>query len=216
MAGHEQDERAQRPIRETLATLGREIRLARLVHDLSQTAAGGAIGVSTSAWSRMERGASPNLSLLDLGRALAVVGLDVHVRAYPGGRPLRDDAHVRLLERLRGRLGTGARWRTEVPLPIAGDRRAWDALITLEAARIGIEAETRAREAQELQRRLALKQRDGAVDHIILLLADTRHNRSFVSACGEGFRSAFPIHGRRALQQLAVPADPGGSAIVLL
>ena len=182
----------------------------------SQTDAGRAIGVSPSTWSRIERGAVPNLSLLELGRALAVVGLDLHVRAYPGGRPLRDEAHLRLLERLHGRLGTGARWRTEVPLPLAGNRRAWDALIVVGAVSIGIEAETRARDAQELQRRLALKHRDGGVDHVILLLADTRHNRAFVRACGEGFRSAFPVDGRTALQRLAVPADPGGSAIILL
>jgi transcriptional regulator with XRE-family HTH domain len=217
MAGHEKrDERAQRLMSEVLAAMGRELRTARLGLDLSQTDAGRAIGVSTSAWSRMERGAVPNLALLELGRALAVVGLDLSVRAYPGGRPLRDDAHLTLLARLHGRLGAGPRWRTEVPMRVAGDLRAWDALIVVSAIRIGVEAETRARDAQELQRRLALKQRDGDVDHLILLLADTRHNRAFVRACGEGFRSAFPVEGRVALQRLAVPADPGGSAIVLL
>lgn len=217
MAGHEKrDERAQRLMSGVLSAMGQELRTARLGLDLSQTDAGRAIGVSPSTWSRIERGAVPNLALLELGRALAVVGLDLHVRAHPGGRPLRDEAHLRLLERLRCRLGAGARWRTEVPLPLAGDRRAWDALIVVGAVSIGIEAETRARDAQELQRRLALKHRDGGVDQVILLLADTRHNRAFVSACGEGFRSVFPVDGRMALQRLAVPADPGGSAIILL
>ena len=217
MADHEKrDERAQRLMSEVLAAMGRELRTARLGLDLSQTDAGRAIGVSTSTWSRMERGAVPNLALLELGRALAVVGLNLRVRAYPGGRPLRDDAHLKLLERLHGRLGPGVRWRTEVPLPLAEDRRAWDALILVGAVSIGIEAETRARHAQDLQRRVALKQRDGGVDQVILLLADTRHNRAFVSACGEGFRSAFPVDGRIALQRLAVPADPGGSAIILI
>jgi hypothetical protein len=37
--------------------------------------------------------------------------------------------------------------------------------------RIGVEAETRARDRQELQRRVALKRRDGGVDRVILLLA---------------------------------------------
>ena len=86
MAGHEKrDERAQRLMSEALAAMGRELRTARLGLDLSQTDAGRAIGVSASSWSRMERGAVPNLALLELGRALAVVGLDLHVRAYPGG-----------------------------------------------------------------------------------------------------------------------------------
>jgi len=148
MAGHEKrDERAQRLMSGVLSAMGRELRTARLGLDLSQTDAGRAIGVSPSTWSRIERGAVPNLALLELGRALAVVGLDLHVRAYPGGRPLRDEAHLRLLERLHCRLGAGARWRTEVPLPLAGDRRAWDALIVVGAVSIGIEAETRRRVA---------------------------------------------------------------------
>ena len=217
MAGHERrDDRAQRTARETLATLGREIRTARLGLDLSQSAAGQAIGRSRSSWSRMERGEARQLPLMELARALAVVGLDLHVRAYPGGSPVRDVAHIELLERLRARLGPGIDWRTEVPLPMVGDRRAWDALIIPGRVRIGVEAETRARDAQELQRRLALKQRDGGVDHVLLLLADTRHNRLFLRTCGEGFLAAFPLAGRVALERLAAGTDPGGSAIVLL
>ena len=83
-------------------------------------------------------------------------------------------AHIALLRRLQSALGPRVGWRTEVPLPGGGDRRAWDALIGVGATRIGVETETRARDAQSLQRRLALKKRDGGVDHVILLLADTR------------------------------------------
>jgi transcriptional regulator with XRE-family HTH domain len=217
MAAHEKrDERAQRRARAALATIGQELRSARLNHDLSQTVAGRGIGVSASTWSRLERGASPSLSLIDLWRASAIVGLDLQVRTYASGGPLRDEASRQLLDRLRARLGPGATWRTEVPMPRVGDQRAWDALIAIDRVRIGVEAETRARDAQELQRRLALKQRDAGVDHVILLLRDSRHNRAFIDAAGEAFRAAFPVSGRTALQRLAVPADPGGSAIVLL
>ncbi|MFV2064725.1 MAG: helix-turn-helix domain-containing protein [Chloroflexota bacterium] len=216
VAGHEkQDFRAQRQARENLAALGQEIRIARLSHDLSQSSAGRAIAMSTSAWSRMERGAAQGLSLSDLTRALAVVGLSLNVRAYPGGQPLRDQAHLQLLARFRQKLGAAAQWRTEVPMPNPGDLRAWDALVLLPSARIGIEAETRARDAQGLQRRLALKRRDGGVDHLFLLLADTRHNRAFLRVVGEGFLADFPLDGRTALKRLAPGEDPGGSAIVL-
>ena len=105
---------------------------------------------------------------------------------------------------------------TEVPLPNPGDRRAWDAMIRLAQVRVGVEAETRARDAQELQRRLALKRRDGGVEHLILLLADTRHNRAFLRAAGESLRADFPLSGRAVLDRLAAAQDPGGSAIVLL
>ena len=147
---------------------------------------------------------------------LAVVGLDLHVRAYPGGRPLRDSAHLELLQRLRTRLGPAVRWRTEVPLPLHGDQRAWDALLGVRHVRVGVEAETRARDAQELPRRVALKQRDGGVEYVVLLLADSRHNRAFLRTCGEGFLAGFPVAGSVALARLAASADPGGSAIILL
>jgi len=164
----------------------------------------------------MERGEADGLRVIDLARALAVVGLDLHLRAYPLGSALRDAAHLRLLERLRSRLGDGAMWATEVPLPQPGDRRAWDAVVRIAAVRIGVEAETRARDSQELQRRLGAKQRDGGVDHVVLLLADTRHNRTFLRTVGEGFRSMFPVDGRTALRRLSEPSDPGGNAIILL
>jgi len=147
---------------------------------------------------------------------LAVVGLDPSVHTYPGGRPLRDSGHLQLLDRLRIRLGSAIRWRTEVPFPNAGDRRAWDALLLVGRTRIGVEAETRVRDAQELQRRLLLKQRDGGVDHLLLLLGNTRNNRLFLRTCGEGFLASFPVSGSDALERLAAGRDPGGNAIVLM
>lgn len=217
MAGHERRlERADRLARKTLTELGRELRQARLDHDLSQAASAAAVGMSQSSWGRIERGEALGVSLPDFARALAVVGLRLHVRAYPDGSALRDRAHLDLLERLRLCLGPGCRWRTEVVLPNPGDRRAWDALVSFARIRIGIEAETRARDAQELQRRLSAKRRDGGVDHVILLLSDTRHNRAFLRAAGPGFRADFPVDGRTALGCLADATDPGGSAIIML
>lgn len=217
MASYEKrDDRAKRTARDALHQAGSELRTARLALDLSQGVAAHAIGMSASAWSRLERGAAPYLPVMDLARALAVVGLDLHVRAYPGGQPLRDQAHLELLDRLRARLSARARWRTEVPLPNPGDRRAWDALILLPDVRVGVEAETRGRDSQDLQRRLALKRRDGGVDHVVLLMADTRHNRRFLRLAGEGLLSDFPVPGNVALERLAAAEDPGGSAIILL
>lgn len=217
MAAHEkQVDRAERKARRALEEIGRELRLARLNHDLSQRVVASAAGISSSTWSRLEQGAVPGEHVIELARALAVVGCELHLRAYPGGSPLRDSVHVRLLEAFRRRLGPGVRWHTEVPLPNAGDRRSWDGLAVVQTVRVGVEAETRVHDSQELQRRLTGKRRDGNVDHLILLLADTRHNRTFVRSIGEGFRSDFPLSGRDALAALSRSRDPGGSAIVLL
>jgi transcriptional regulator with XRE-family HTH domain len=217
MAAHERrTQRARRLARTSLIESGRAVREARLEHDLSMAICAAAIGVSEATWSRLERGLSPALSIARLTEATAVVGLDAKVRAYPGGSPLRDQAHVDLLDRFRSRLDPRIRWATEVPLPIAQDQRAWDGLAMTSDVRIGVEAETRARDAQALKRRLEQKQRDGKVDRVVLLLADTRHNRSFLRAAGRGFTDAFPIPGAVALDRLAHGRDPGGNAIVLL
>jgi len=81
---------------------------------------------------------------------------------------------------------------------------------------IGVEAETRVRDVQTLERRLALKRRDGAVDAVVLLLADTRHHRDVVRLAGDGLAAAFPVSGRRTLELLRVGAMPEGSSLILL
>ncbi len=164
----------------------------------------------------MERGAAKTVALEDLYRAAAAVGLVVRTDVFPGGEPLRDAPQLALLERFRVRLPDEAGWGTEVPFPNPGDLRAWDALIRIAGVRIGLEAETRGRDSQSLQRKLALKRRDGNVDHVILLMSNTRHNRSFLRAAGDGFLRDFPVPGRVALARLEAGEDPGGSSIILL
>ena len=121
-------------------------------------------GVSSSWVSQVERGMAADVTFRLLGVLLAIVGFDLSVRAYPGGSPLRDEGHRRLLGRFRSPLPEGAPWRTEVPLPQPGDQRAWDAVTEPWRLRIGIEAELRPTDLQSLQRRIALKKRDGHVD----------------------------------------------------
>ena len=82
--------------------------------------------------------------------------------------------------------------------------------------RHGVEAETRPRDRQALERRLALKLRDGDVSTMSLLLLDSRHNRDFVRANGDVLSARFPIPGRRSLELLRAGVDPGGNSIILL
>jgi transcriptional regulator with XRE-family HTH domain len=217
MAAHEKrTDRAEQKALRAVSELGRELRLARLNHDLSQATAAAAAKLSQPAWSRLERGASANVPVVDLAIALSVVGLDLSLRAYPGWSPIRDHAHVELLVRLRRLLGPDVVWATEVPFPNAGDRRSWDAVARVGRVRVGIEAETRARDSQELKRRLEAKRKDGGVDHLVLLLADTRHNRAFLRAAGDDFQATYPVPARVVLKHLAASEDPGGNGIVLL
>ncbi len=151
-----------------------------------------------------------------LVRCGGIVGLDLSARFYPGGPPVRDAGHLALLSAFRGRLHPSLRWAAEVPLPIPGDQRAWDATVAGRGWIVGVEAETRPRDAQALQRRLAIKLRDGEVDGLILLLRDSRWTRAFVRAAADDLAPAFPIPGRRALEALAAGMEPAGSSIVIL
>lgn len=171
---------------------------------------------SRSKVSRVERERATRLSVADAAAMLAAVGLDLVVRAVPGGDPVRDAGHAALLQRFRTRLHATLRWATEVPLPMPGDRRAWDALVAATGWRLGVEAELRPNDLQALERRLSLKQRDGRVDHVLLLLPDTRDNRRFVRANEAALRERFPVAGRRAMELLAAGVEPPGDSLVLL
>jgi transcriptional regulator with XRE-family HTH domain len=196
--------------------LGQEMKQARLGLDLSQRRVSASAGISQTLWSRIERGAAPSLRVDDLVAVCQPLGLDPSVKLYPAGRPLRDEAHLRLLERLHALLPHGVSWRTEVPIDRMGDQRAWDAFISFGSLRIGVEAETRLRDIQALERRIALKKRDGNVTRVVLLVAATRANRVLLRSLGSTIQGAFPVPGRLALDALAVARDPGGDALVLL
>lgn len=209
-------DRGDRRGREILTELGRETRQGRLARGLSQDEVSNSVGIPQSQLSLIERGLLADVPLLTMSRLLAAVGLELSAKAYPGGQPLRDAAHLALMERLHTKISPRLVWRTEVPLPIAGDQRAWDACVGTRPPVIGVEAETRPRDMQELERRLALKKRDGRVERVILLLADTRWNRALVRAHRDRLLASFPIPADVALAALAAGRDPGGDAVILL
>ena len=134
-----------------------------------------ATGISAPVGSRIERGVLESVTFEQVMRMGAAVGLHLTARLYPAGEPIRDAAHRALIERLRLRLHPSLLVMTEVPLPIPGDRRAWDAIIRGLGWQIPVEAETRPRDAQAVDRRIALKLRDAGFDDVILLLLNSAH-----------------------------------------
>ena len=209
---------ASRRARSMVRSLGEELHGARLERGLSQSAVGRAARVSQARVSMIERGDLETVSLHDLTRLLAAVGLDLNARAFPGGQPVRDAAHLALLERLRVQSPSSLRWRFETPLPPAGDQRAWDATISTEAGGfIAVEAETRLRDVQALQRRLSLKQRDDPrVQCLVLLVAGTRSNRQLLREHAEALRSQFPAGGPEIAGVLFEGRSPDRNGIVVL
>jgi transcriptional regulator with XRE-family HTH domain len=212
-------DRGSRLARNDLLTIGTDLRTARLMAGKTLRDVGRATGMSYSQVGRVERAVLPSVTLRQLARIGAVVGLDVRVRAYPGPTPLRDAGQVALMDRLRERLAPTLTMRTEVPLPIDGDLRAWDAAIAgfePAAAPLHTEAETRLYDAQGQLRRIALKARDAGVDTVLLVLADTPRNRAAVRAAGAMITDAYPVPPRAALASLASGRHPGGSALVFV
>jgi transcriptional regulator with XRE-family HTH domain len=195
--------------------VGDELRRARRGAGLSQRAVGRASGLSHSTVSRIENAALLNASITELARIGAVVGLQVSLRTYPGGDPLRDAGHLKLLARFRKHISAELSWQTEVPLPIEGDRR-WDAVIRGPTFRIGVEAETRVIDAQAIARKMSLKRRDGDVDSVVLLLAATATNRANAPALLAAFDGHSHVDARTILDALGRGTDPGGSGIVIL
>ncbi|MCI0582388.1 MAG: hypothetical protein L0227_05750 [Chloroflexi bacterium] len=164
---------------------------------------------------RALRAERPTLTLDFAARASAVVGMELAASLHPAGAPARDKGHLALLERLRRRLAPSLRWRPEVPVPIPGDPRSADAVIESEAFEILVEAETHLYDVQALERAISGKQRDLGIGTIILLVADTRHNRQVISSLPD-LRARFPIPARVALAALARGQAPGGDAIIVL
>lgn len=202
--------------RTSLSLVARELRTARRQHGLSQQAVSEASRTSRSKVSRVELERDPGLSIADATAMLAAVGIDLGIRTYPRGDPARDSVHTALLERLRLRLHPSLHWQTQVPLPIPGDRRAWDATVGGSGWSIGVEAETHADDRQALERKVALKVRDGRVSGVVIVLARTSANRRFLEANEAELRRAYPGTARETLAALAAGRMPPASAILML
>ena len=208
--------RGARRGRRLLADLGAELRSARTAAALSLATVVGAAGISPTELSRIERGFAPWLDVLVASRLCAVVGLDLSVRAFPGGDPLRDAGHTRLISAFSDRLGPGLRVRTEVPVADGRDQRAWDQTVSDRMDTAAVEHETRLTDAQALARRIALKSRDSGIHRVILVLADTRANRNAVAGAREVLRPLFPLDGAEVLAALSAGRLPRASGIVFI
>jgi transcriptional regulator with XRE-family HTH domain len=202
--------------RRVQAELGLELREARLARGLRLTDVARVANSSTSHVSRVELGLVPDLSIADAMRHGTVVGLRLHARFYPAGGGLRDAAQIDLLRRLRARIGDRWSWQLEAPLNIAADLRAFDALLSNGETTVAVEAITRLRDAQAQLRAAALKQRDGGVLRLVLLIRATEHNRGALASAADVVATTFPLGTRATLAALSEGSDPGDNGIVLL
>ncbi len=209
-------DRGTRLGRRVLVVSGTEIRNARIGLGLSLEEVGRAVHLSYSQVGRIERAEHPSVSVIQLAQIGSVVGLDLSVRFYAGGSPLRDAAHLALIARFRACLPVTLAFRTEVALPGPGDQRAWDGMIFGAGEPTGVESETRLVDVQAIERRVALKARDGGVSRVLLIVSDTRNNRHAIREAAASLEASFPVPGKAALKALQAGRDPGGSALILI
>ena len=183
---------------------------------LSQSSVAQAIGVSHSWISRAEQGSGADLTLPMLARWAATVGLAVRTSLYPLIAPIRDLRQVALIGRLSARASPTWRIRLEVPVPIAGDLRAVDMLLSAPGCSIVVEAITRLSDVQAQLRAAQLKQRDLHAERLMLLISDTQPNRHALRAAASILATEFPLGSRSALAALVEGKDPGANAIIVL
>ena len=193
-----------------------EIREARLLAGLSQGDVAAAVGISTSTLSRMENAQPPLADFVAAARVARVVGLDLTVRCFPAGGPLRDAAHLALVTRFLAELHASIARRIEEPIPMDRDQRAWDVLLRIGPVRIGVAAETRLRDVQSLIRRERAKQRDSSTDRLLLVVAATRGNRRALREAAPILDETLPLRTRAVLHALHRGEDPGGDGLVLI
>jgi transcriptional regulator with XRE-family HTH domain len=208
--------RGTRRGRRQLIDLGAELRTARVGAGLSMTAVARAAGISPSELSRIERGLAPWLDIIVASMLCSIVGLDLSLRAFPGGNPLRDSGHARLIAAFRAHLGQGLRVRTQVPVASSPDQRAWVQTLADGEATSATEFETRLYDAQALTRRITLKMRDSGIDRVVVVLADTKANRQAVAAASGVLRPVFPLEASEVLASLREGRVPRAGGIVFL
>jgi transcriptional regulator with XRE-family HTH domain len=196
--------------------LARDMRARRLMAGLSLSSVAAALSCSRQLVAKWEDG-SLVPGPIRLAMWGSVLGLDIPIRAFDAGSPLRDAGQLRLLRRTRGIIEASWTWHTEVPVSSdPQDHRAIDAVLSGPAGRIGLEAITRLTDAQAQVRAALLKQEASGVDRMVLVLADSRHNRAAVREAVATLRPAFPLTTRRVLYALRRNELPTTNGTILV
>ena len=202
--------------RRLATSMAGELRSTRIAAGISQATAARAAGISRAQWGRLERNEELRPDLVELSAAGRALGLELGARYHPVGSPIRDRAQLALLERFEHLLGALLRMRREVPLPIPGDLRAWDAMVEGADGPFFVEGESRMGDAQAVERRLRLKQRDDPRARVVILvLSRSRHHQELLAAHREVLRDLLPLDGPAIVRAIRGGHRPPASGIVL-
>ena len=209
-------ERGRRKGEQIIRALIGELRIARETAGVSQRALAAQLGSSQSEINRLEQFRFPTVSLPRLSELASLLGLELHASLHALGDPIRDKAHQALIGRLVRIIATPYIVTREVLLPLPGDMRSWDALLRLGDLLVGVEAEARMRDVQAFVRRIRLRERDGGVDEILIVLADTAYNRLLIDQLREALGDRFGTSPRLLMGALRSGRRLPGSGVILL
>jgi hypothetical protein len=172
--------------------------------------------MSRSQWGRLGRCEDPHPDLAELCCAGRALGLQLGSKFYPIGVAGPRSSPLALLGRFERELALPLRMRREVPLPIRGDLRVWDAIVEGGGA-FFVEGETRVGDAQLLERRIRLKQRDDPrASTIVLVLGRSAYHRAFLERHREILRDLLPLDGPPILCAVRQERRPAASGIVVI
>ena len=210
-------ERGRRRGRAVVARMMSELVATRQVLNVSQRAVARELRRSQTALVRLERLSNiDRISFVDVAEVASILGLELGAALHVLGDPLRDRGHQALIARFRGLLTATIRVIAEVPLPNVGDRRTWDLVLRCAGQVVGVEAETRVRDIQALVRRMRERERDGGVDEIVLVLAESAVNRRLLPQLLEALGPRFATSPRSLLKALRAGQPLPGSGVVFV
>lgn len=212
-------QRGQRRGRMLVARTISELRDRRVTVGVSQTGMARELGLSQANLWRIEAGQVDEMTVVRLSEMASVLGLEISVGLHELGDPIRDKGQQALAGRFEGVLSPAWRVTSETLLPQPGDLRAWDKLLRLTGESrqlVGVDLETRIRDIQALVRRTRLRERDGGVDAILLVLSDSATNRALVGQLRETLGPEYSTSARGLFKALREGSPVPGSGVVLL
>jgi transcriptional regulator with XRE-family HTH domain len=209
-------ERGRRKASECKARLLHELRAARHAAGVSQSSLARQLGWSQTRYSQFERATRP-ATVDDVCLVAVMLGLRPRFDLFREDEGVRDQGHQRLIARFCAILSSLWSVHREAPFPTLGDLRSWDVLIRLGTAfRVGVEAETRVRDQQELVRRIRQRELHGGVDAIVVLLSDSAHNRRLVGELRESLGPDYATPARSLIRALRTGQPLPGSGVIVL
>ena len=197
-----------------------ELRIGRAEASLSLTDLARSAGTSRSALSRLLSNELEDVGIIQLSEMASVLGYELSVGLHPVGDAVRDKGQLAVGKRFDAQLSKVWSVTDETLLPGAGEERAWDKLLRLVGSRppylVGADIETRVHDVQALTRRTRGRERDGMVDAILIVLADSAHNRRMVDELRRSLGADYATSPRAILAALRSGKRLVGSGVVLV